>query len=67
MSLRPGIGVYYIQYKGAWFEVTRTRETKMIDLKSGAPWEQIQFRTLSMDKHLFQDMLEEAKKKLERR
>jgi chaperone BCS1 len=62
MTLRPGIGVYFLKYKGVWIEVRRSRETKMVDLKSGSPWEQIQFRTLSMDKHLFNDMLAEAKK-----
>lgn len=37
MNLRPGIGVYFIKYKGAWIEVQRSRDTKMIDMKSGAP------------------------------
>ena len=33
----------------------------MIDLKSGSPWETITLSTLSLDKHLFSQMLQEAK------
>jgi len=66
MNLRPGIGVHYIKYKDAWIEVNRSRDTKMIDLKSGAPWETIQLRTLSMDKHLFLEMLQEGEFRFKR-
>lgn len=33
----------------------------MIDLKSGTPWETLLITTLSRDRHLFNDMLDEAK------
>ncbi|KAJ3092741.1 hypothetical protein HK102_003616 [Quaeritorhiza haematococci] len=60
--LVPGIGTYFFIYKGAWIQVERTRERTMIDLKSGSPWETITLKTLSMDRHLFDELLEEARK-----
>ena len=61
MSFRPGMGKYYMRYQGAWIEVNRTRDTKMLDLKSGSPWETLQFRLLAMDRPKLSQMLEEAK------
>lgn len=60
-SLLPGPGRHYFKYSGAWFQVERQRASKMIDIKSGSPWETILFTTLSRDRHLFQKMLEESK------
>jgi chaperone BCS1 len=60
-SLVPGQGKHYFQYNKAWFLVERTRERTMVDLTSGSPWETITITTLSKDRHLFMDMLEEAK------
>ncbi|RKO82956.1 BCS1 N terminal-domain-containing protein, partial [Blyttiomyces helicus] len=60
-SLVPGPGKHFMKYKGAWFQVERMRERNMIDLKSGTPWETITLTTLSRDRDLLSEMLEEAK------
>jgi chaperone BCS1 len=60
-SLLPGPGHHYFKYQGSWFLVERQRASKLIDIKSGSPWETITFKTLSRDRHLFFNMLEEAK------
>ncbi|TPX67915.1 hypothetical protein SpCBS45565_g03419 [Spizellomyces sp. 'palustris'] len=61
-SLVPGPGRHFFKYQGAWFQVERQRERNMIDLKSGTPWETITLTTLSRDRTLLTQMLEEAKK-----
>ncbi|KND04113.1 bifunctional AAA family ATPase chaperone/translocase BCS1 [Spizellomyces punctatus DAOM BR117] len=61
-SLVPGPGRHFFKYQGAWFQVERQRERNMIDLKSGTPWETITLTTLSRDRKLLTQMLEEAKK-----
>ncbi|KAJ3209116.1 hypothetical protein HK099_008572 [Clydaea vesicula] len=61
-NLNPGIGSYFSQYNGKYFFVERTREAKMIDLKNGSPWETLTLTTLSMDKDIFLNILEDAKK-----
>jgi chaperone BCS1 len=61
-SLIPGQGKHFFYYKGAWFQAERTRERTMVDLTSGSPWETISITTLSRDRGLFLEMLEEAKK-----
>ncbi|KAJ3036448.1 hypothetical protein HDV00_002732 [Rhizophlyctis rosea] len=60
-QLVPGPGKHYFKYAGAWFQVERQRERQMIDLKSGTPWETITLTTLSRDRKLFNQMLDEAK------
>lgn len=60
-ALLPGPGKHYFRYQGAWFQVERQRATKMIDLKSGSPWETVMLTTLSRDRKLFPRILEEAK------
>lgn len=60
-SIIPGQGKHFFQYKGAWFQVERTRESKMVDITNGMPWETVKITTLSRDRDLFLDMLNEAK------
>ncbi|KAI8929781.1 BCS1 N terminal-domain-containing protein [Entophlyctis helioformis] len=60
-ALVPGPGTHYFNYKGAWFMAERQRERTMIDLKSGSPWETVTITTLSRDRPLLVDMLQEAK------
>ncbi|KAI8902651.1 BCS1 N terminal-domain-containing protein [Globomyces pollinis-pini] len=60
-TLVPGQGKHFFQYKDAWFQVERTRESKMIDITNGSPWETVMITTLSRDRDLFLEMLEEAK------
>ncbi|KAK4057294.1 Complex III assembly protein translocase and chaperone [Microbotryomycetes sp. JL221] len=60
-SLVPGPGTHYFRYNGAWFQVKRERATNMLDLHSGAPWETVHLTTLSKDRNLFPQLLQEAR------
>ncbi|KAF8333166.1 BCS1 N terminal-domain-containing protein [Cantharellus anzutake] len=60
-SLVPGPGTHYLQYKGAWMQVVRERDSKMLDLNSGTPWETITLTALSRDRYLFPHLLAEAR------
>ncbi|SCU93355.1 LAMI_0E14070g1_1 [Lachancea mirantina] len=60
-SLVPGPGNHIIRYKGAFMLIKRERSGKMIDMTSGTPFETVTLTTLYRDRHLFGDMLLEAK------
>jgi chaperone BCS1 len=60
-NLVPGPGTHYFKYKGAWMQVKRERDSKLMDLHSGTPWETITLTTLSADRHLFPQLLNEAR------
>ncbi|KAJ9060679.1 Complex III assembly protein translocase and chaperone [Entomophthora muscae] len=60
-SLVPGPGKHYFKYQGAWFQVQRQRDSKMMDLTSGSPWETITLTTLSRDRSLFHELLNQAR------
>lgn len=61
-SLVPGPGKHLIRYKGAYMLVSRERSGKLLDMTSGTPFETVTVTTLYRDKHLFGDLLGEAKK-----
>lgn len=61
-NLVPGNGKHLICYRGAWIQVERTRDAKMMDLSTGAPWETVTLTTLSSDRHVFSELLQEAQK-----
>ena len=61
-SLVPGPGTHYFRYKGAWMQVKRERDGKMMDLTSGTPWETVTLTTLRRDSNLFADLLHESRK-----
>ncbi|KAJ3417585.1 hypothetical protein HDV05_000042 [Chytridiales sp. JEL 0842] len=61
LSMVPAPGRHYLQYRSSWFQVERTRERAMVDLKSGTPWETVTITALARDKNLLIQMLEEAK------
>ncbi|EIM22921.1 hypothetical protein E3Q22_01807 [Wallemia mellicola] len=61
-SLVPGPGTHYFRYKGAWMQVKRERDGKMMDLTSGTPWETVTLTTLRKDSNLFADLLDESRK-----
>lgn len=61
-SLVPGPGKHLLKYKGAYMLVTRERSGKLIDMTSGTPFETVTLTTLYRDKHVFADLLGEAKK-----
>ncbi|KAJ3276778.1 hypothetical protein HDV01_002832 [Terramyces sp. JEL0728] len=60
-SLVPGQGRHFFKYQHSWFQVERSRESKMVDITTGSPWETIKITTLSKDRNLFVQILEEAK------
>ncbi|KAF9436922.1 hypothetical protein BGZ76_002546 [Entomortierella beljakovae] len=61
-NLVPGNGKHLIRYNGAWIQVERTRDAKMMDLSTGAPWETVTLTTLSRDRAVFTELLQEAQK-----
>lgn len=61
-SLVPGPGKHLIKYKGAYMLVNRERSGKLLDMTSGTPFETVTLTTLYSDRHLFRDLLGEAKK-----
>lgn len=61
-SLVPGPGNHLIKYKGAYMLVKRERSGKLLDMTNGTPFETVTLTTLYSDRHLFRDLLGEAKK-----
>src|SRR5271154_2399302 len=39
----------------------RQRNTRMVDIKKGSPWESVTLTTLSRDRHIFAELLNEAR------
>ncbi|KAI0320726.1 mitochondrial chaperone BCS1 [Amylostereum chailletii] len=60
-KLVAGPGVHWLQYRGAWMQVKRERETRSMQLMSGIPWETVTLTTLSRDRNLFPLLLSEAR------
>lgn len=60
-SLVPGPGKHLIRYKGAFMLINRERSGKLLDMTNGAPFETVRLTTLYRDRHLFSDLLNEAK------
>lgn len=61
-SLVPGPGKHLIKYKNAYMLVNRERSGKLLDMTNGTPFETIKLTTLYSDRHLFLDLLGEAKR-----
>ncbi|KAF9979349.1 hypothetical protein BGZ73_000043 [Actinomortierella ambigua] len=61
-NLVPGNGKHLIRYQGAWIQVERTRDAKMMDLSTGAPWETVTLTTLSRDRAVFTELLRDAQR-----
>jgi len=57
----PSPGRHWVRYKGAFIRIERERETKTVDMSTGAPWETLTLTTLAWRPQLFQDLLMEAK------
>lgn len=60
-ALVPGPGNHWIRYKGAYIKIKRERSGKMIDITNGSPYEIVTLTTLWRDRHLFNEILDEAK------
>ncbi|KAF8136765.1 BCS1 N terminal-domain-containing protein [Boletus edulis] len=56
-----GPGTHWFKYHGAWIQMNRERETRSMQLMSGTPWETVTLTTLSRDRHLFPQLLTEAR------
>ncbi|PVV02928.1 hypothetical protein BB560_002606 [Smittium megazygosporum] len=59
-SFVPGPGKYFFKFQNCWIQADRVRETRMLDLTNGAPWETITLTTLNRDREVFQKILEKA-------
>lgn len=53
---QPSVGTHFIQHRGTWIRVERTREQRMME-----PWETVQLTSLGKRRSLFVDILEEAR------
>ncbi|PVU93536.1 hypothetical protein BB561_003210 [Smittium simulii] len=62
-SFVPGPGKHLFNFNNRWIQVDRVRETKMLDLTNGAPWETITLTTLNKDRDIFNTILYNAQKK----
>ncbi|CAE6512112.1 unnamed protein product [Rhizoctonia solani] len=60
-SLVPAPGTHWFRYQGAWIQVKRERQEKLLDLNSGSPWETVTLTTLARDRALFSSLLAEAR------
>ncbi|KAH7338657.1 mitochondrial chaperone BCS1 [Rhizoctonia solani] len=60
-SLVPAPGTHWFRYRGAWIQVKRERQEKLLDLNSGSPWETVTLTTLARDRALFSSLLAEAR------
>ena len=59
-ALIPGPGTHILRYKSAFLMVNRVRETKSMDLHRGTPWETVTLTTLYSQRHLFEELFQEA-------
>ncbi|CAJ1456489.1 unnamed protein product [Effrenium voratum] len=57
----PSTGRHWVRWRGNFILVERARETKTVDMSTGAPWETLTLTALSLRPHVFQDILAEAK------
>ena len=49
----PAIGSHYLQFKRNWLKFTRTRQSSIVDLATGQPFESITISTLGKEKTEF--------------
>eukprot|EP00931_Biecheleriopsis_adriatica_P054406 TRINITY_DN32006_c0_g1_i1.p1 TRINITY_DN32006_c0_g1~~TRINITY_DN32006_c0_g1_i1.p1 ORF type:complete len:483 (-),score=69.29 TRINITY_DN32006_c0_g1_i1:62-1411(-) len=57
----PSPGRHWVRWRGSFILVDRQRETKTVDMSTGAPWETLTLTALSLRPNLFHDLLSEAK------
>lgn len=61
-ELVPGPGTHLVKYKNAWIWVKRERSGRLMDITHGSPFETITLKTLYMDRWVFREMLDVARK-----
>jgi len=52
----PSVGTHFMNHKGVWIRVERTREQRLAE-----PWETVQLTTIGKQRHLFVDILDSAR------
>jgi hypothetical protein len=55
-EFQPSVGTHFMQYRGTWIRVERTREQRMLE-----PWETVQLTTFGRHRELFVDILEKSR------
>ncbi|KAJ2163664.1 Complex III assembly protein translocase and chaperone [Coemansia sp. RSA 353] len=60
-TMVPGQGKHIFHYNGAFIQVERQRNTKMIDIQSAAPFETVTLTALARDRAVFERILAEAR------
>ena len=55
-DFQPSVGMHFMNYRGTWIRVERTREQRMME-----PWETVQLTTIGRHRELFRDILEESR------
>ena len=55
-DFQPSVGMHFMNFKGTWIRVERTREQRMME-----PWETVQLTTIGRHRELFRDILEESR------
>lgn len=48
------------RYRRKWIRIERSRETQMLDLNTGTPWESVTFTALGTDREIFFNILQEG-------
>eukprot|EP00438_Fugacium_kawagutii_P002137 Skav218487 [mRNA] locus=scaffold538:1243807:1249974:- [translate_table: standard] len=57
----PSPGRHWVRWRGNFILVDRARETKTVDMSTGAPWETLTLTALSFKPNVFHEILAEAK------
>jgi len=57
----PSPGRHWVRYKGSFMCIERERETRSVDMSTGAPWETLTLKAFAWNPKLFHELLEEAK------
>ncbi|KAI3384520.1 hypothetical protein SNEBB_010483 [Seison nebaliae] len=60
IDMIPSVGKHLLKYKGHWFIMERTRESQMLDLTRGIPFEHMKLMSIGRKVEIFQDMLTDS-------
>ncbi|KAJ2667963.1 Complex III assembly protein translocase and chaperone, partial [Coemansia sp. RSA 1285] len=60
-TMVPGQGKHIFLFNGAFIQVDRQRNSKMVDIQTAAPFETVTLTTLSRDRAVFPQILAEAR------
>eukprot|EP00922_Rhytidocystis_sp_ex-Travisia-forbesii_P050620 GHVS01075213.1.p1 GENE.GHVS01075213.1~~GHVS01075213.1.p1 ORF type:complete len:452 (+),score=112.71 GHVS01075213.1:96-1451(+) len=57
----PSTGTHYLNYRNRFIKLSRHRASTMVDFSTGTPWETLTLTCFTWDRHMFQELLEEAR------